>query len=123
MFNGTGVSGSRRLEQKAFNFLIGHRSVFYPVWDDEKFPRTQLERSVPKFHPHGPAKRKEEFVFPVMAVPYKFTTELHKLYFLPVQLPHDLRAPVLCDSLEFVGKIDFLHKAIVAKVRRRNNLR
>lgn len=89
-----------RLEQKHVNLLFCDWSVFDPPGHNQELAFLQPDLAVAVLHPESTADHQEEFILVVMPVPGKFAREFYQMDVLPVQLTHDLAAPVVVEEGE-----------------------
>jgi hypothetical protein len=87
------------------NLLFGDRTMFDATGHDEELPLLQTDVTLPELHPESSFDHQEEFIFAVMLVPDKLTLELGQLDVLPVQLAHNLGAPVIVEESELFPDI------------------
>jgi len=72
---------------------------------DQKLPFLQPYVAVTELHAEAPVDHQEKFIFVVMLMPDKLALEFYQLDMLPVQLTHDLRAPVVVEEGELFTQV------------------
>ncbi len=101
-----GIERVGRLKYDDFRLLVSHSAMFDAPRHDEDFSLVQRHTAVPELHPHASLPDEKQLVLIVMMMPDEFPLELHELDLLAVEACHDLRAPMLGETGEFVVEID-----------------
>lgn len=87
--------------------------MFYAAGDDEEFAGVDDYLLVAKLHDKAAAVDEEHFVFVFMMMPFEGTFELRKFDVLTVEFGGDTRGPVVGETGEGFGEIEFHGRSYV----------
>src|SRR4051794_13283223 len=90
----SGVTDTRRLEQKDLSLVVRDRAVLDTCRNDDDFTRLEIVRALLCFKPKL-ALPGDEHLIDIMHMPWELALDLHDLELLTVELADDFRTPVL----------------------------
>jgi hypothetical protein len=88
VFDVSGVTRGRRLEDQDFCFLIGRRTVFDAVRHNDELAGTNLKGLIAKFDAEPATDSEKELILRLVVVPDERPLELDQLHLLAVQFAH-----------------------------------
>ena len=96
------------------DLLVGDRSMFDALGNDDQLPLVEPEGSVAELHTEASLDDEGQLVLRLVVVPRERTRDPHDLHVLPIQLTDDLRTAVVGEERELFGEVHLVgHEEIM----------
>jgi len=103
------------LNQYYVCFSSGHGLVLDAFWHHEELSLLQIDVSVTELDGQFPFRYEKQLIFVLMMMPSKLSLQLGELDVVVIELPCDLRRPVVSEQSKLFREVDFFWFGIILR--------